>query len=225
MMVIFCDMTGGSCGTWSLSPISSCRVWVPGGSSMHRLGLAGAEVEVVAVVRDRLVQRRQVGVDQQVVVAGIGLVHACRRHAHVAQPEPHLEALGYHLAVVRPADIGIGVRGRGRVAGRPPGAASTDPRSRASGESGHGSLPGVALASAAVGGAALSRPTVIVICRRHDRGSCGIVLGVAEQHLQRILPGGSSIRRASVWPPPKWRWFLSLGIGSSSGGRSVLISR
>ena len=33
-----------------------------------RLGLAGAEVQVIEVVRNRLVERRQFGIDQQMVM-------------------------------------------------------------------------------------------------------------------------------------------------------------
>ena len=37
-----------------------------------RLGLPRAEVQVVEVARDRLVERRHRGVDQEMMVAGIG---------------------------------------------------------------------------------------------------------------------------------------------------------
>ena len=33
------------------------------------LGLAAAEVKVIEVIRDRLIERRQLGVDQQVMMA------------------------------------------------------------------------------------------------------------------------------------------------------------
>ena len=45
------------------------------------LGLAEAEMQVLAVVRDLLVERRQVGVDDQVMVAGVRLLHPGWRHA------------------------------------------------------------------------------------------------------------------------------------------------
>ena len=53
----------------------------------RRFGLAAAEVEMVLVIRDRLVERRQIRVDQEVVVAAVGSVGACRRDAHSVQPE------------------------------------------------------------------------------------------------------------------------------------------
>ncbi len=51
------------------------------------LGLAGAEVQMIEVVRNRLVERRQWSVDQQMVMSGIGLVDAGGCHAHV-KPRP-----------------------------------------------------------------------------------------------------------------------------------------
>jgi len=40
------------------------------------LGLAAAEVQMIKVARDRLIERRQLGIDQQVMVAGIFAVRA-----------------------------------------------------------------------------------------------------------------------------------------------------
>src|SRR5262249_13646795 len=56
-----------------------------------RFGLAGAEVQMVEIVRDGLVKRRQLGVDQQVVMAGVLAERAGRRDAHVAQAEIDLQ--------------------------------------------------------------------------------------------------------------------------------------
>ena len=58
----------------------------------HRLGLAEAEMQVVAIVGDRLVQRRQRRIDHQVVVAGVLRGDAGRRDAEIARAEPDLEA-------------------------------------------------------------------------------------------------------------------------------------
>ena len=44
-------------------------------------------MQVIEVIRDRLVERRQIGVDQQMMMTGIGLLDAGRRHAHVDKPE------------------------------------------------------------------------------------------------------------------------------------------
>ena len=51
------------------------------------LGLAGAEVEVIEVVGNGLVQRRQLGVDQQVVMARVRAIRAGGCHSHLAQTE------------------------------------------------------------------------------------------------------------------------------------------
>jgi len=48
-------------------------------------GLARSEMQMIEVIRYRLIQRRQLGVDQEMVVAGVGLFDARRRHAHVGK--------------------------------------------------------------------------------------------------------------------------------------------
>ena len=72
---------------WSLSPISELQRVLAVLERDLGLGLAGAEMQVVEVARDRLVERRQVGVDQQVMMAGVLAVRAGGRDAHVAQAE------------------------------------------------------------------------------------------------------------------------------------------
>jgi hypothetical protein len=70
---------------------------MPPGREVHRgFRLPGAEVEMVEVVRDRQVERRQLGVDQEVVVAGIGLVDAGGGHANIGEPEANRRPLGKH---------------------------------------------------------------------------------------------------------------------------------
>ena len=51
------------------------------------LGLPAAKVEMVFVVRDRLIEGRQIRIDQQVMMAGIGLLRSRGRNAHSMQPE------------------------------------------------------------------------------------------------------------------------------------------
>jgi|ERR1700757_5209404 hypothetical protein len=48
------------------------------------LGLHGAEVQMIEVVRNRLAERRQFGVDQQMVMARVLAVRPSGRNAHVA---------------------------------------------------------------------------------------------------------------------------------------------
>jgi hypothetical protein len=82
-----------------------------------RLGLSGAEVQVVEVVRNRLVQGRQRRVDQEVMVPGIGLVHAGRRDAHVEESEPDDRTRIDARAVLHVDEVDAGV-GRGGPAAR-----------------------------------------------------------------------------------------------------------
>ena len=51
------------------------------------LGLTAAKVQMVEVVGYRLIERRQVGIDQQVVMSRIRAIDAGRRYAHVSQAE------------------------------------------------------------------------------------------------------------------------------------------
>ncbi len=66
--------------------------------------------------------------------------------------------------------------------------------------------------------------TITVIFFDMTGGSCGTWSASPISSWMVWRPGGSSTK-VSVWPAPRWMCFLSLGIGSSSGGRSVSISR
>src|ERR1700735_3100934 len=70
-----------------------------------RLGLAGAEMEVVFVVRNWLIEGRQLRVDQEMVMSGIRLVHAGRSNAHLFKSEANREGGGNVRAVVRRHDV------------------------------------------------------------------------------------------------------------------------
>ena len=52
-----------------------------------RFSLSGAEMEMIEVVWDGLIERGQRGVDQQVMMPRVGLGYACRRNAHVQKAE------------------------------------------------------------------------------------------------------------------------------------------
>ncbi len=79
----------------------------------RRLGLSLAEVHVVRVGRDRQVERRRVGVDQQVMVAGVLHRDAGGRDAHAAQAEAHGHGARDRLAIVRRDDVELDVLRRG----------------------------------------------------------------------------------------------------------------
>jgi len=78
------------------------------------LGLAGAEVEVIEVVGDRLVERRQLGVDQQVVMSRIGAIRAGGGDAHFAQAEPYRRLGRDGRAILEVGEIDLGPRRRWR---------------------------------------------------------------------------------------------------------------
>ncbi len=81
------------------------------------LRLARAEVEMVEVVRDRLIERRQVRVDQHMVMSRVRPVRTGRGDAHVAQPEVDRELRGDVRAVLEVREIERGARRRcGRAA-------------------------------------------------------------------------------------------------------------
>src|SRR5262245_2341288 len=60
---------------------------LPGGQAHFSLSLAGAKMQVREVVWNRLIQWRQLGIDQQMMVTGVLSIGACRRHPHAAQPK------------------------------------------------------------------------------------------------------------------------------------------
>src|SRR5271168_3059604 len=85
----------------------------------HSFGLATAEMEMLLIVRDRLVEWRQIYVDQQMMVTGIRNERSRRRHAEVPGAKPHLKPGGMdHRAVSRPSDIDISAFRRRHAARR-----------------------------------------------------------------------------------------------------------
>jgi len=76
------------------------------------LGLSRPEVQMIEVIRDRLIQRRQLGVNQEMVVAGVGLFDARRRHAHVGKTEMNCRLLPNYGSLLQVDKINPGVRWR-----------------------------------------------------------------------------------------------------------------
>ena len=82
------------------------------------LGLPVAEVQMVLVRGNLLVERRQPDIDQQVMVAGVRNIDAGGSDPHVAEPEPHPKAaVGQaagidDFAVVGPANVDVCIVGR-----------------------------------------------------------------------------------------------------------------
>jgi hypothetical protein len=70
---------------------------------------------MVEVARDRLVERRQFRIDQQMMVACVGLLDACRRHTHVDQAEANRRMLGNDRTIVQANEIDLCVSRRRRA--------------------------------------------------------------------------------------------------------------
>jgi hypothetical protein len=73
-----------------------------------RLGLAGAEVQVVRVVRDRLVERWKFGIDQQVVMARVWTIRAGWGNAHALQSKINRQLGRNRVAVTETDEIDLG---------------------------------------------------------------------------------------------------------------------
>ena len=76
------------------------------------LGLAGAEVQVIEVVGNGLVERRQLGIDQQMVMARILALGPGRRNAHIAQAEGNLETCGNRRSILEIDEVDFRARTR-----------------------------------------------------------------------------------------------------------------
>ena len=80
------DITGEVCGCRSLSP-SQLQGMLTMLQRDLGFGLTAAEVEMIEVVRDGLVERGKLGVDEQVMVARVLAIGTGRSDAHVLQTE------------------------------------------------------------------------------------------------------------------------------------------
>jgi len=93
-----------------------------------RLGLSRSEVQVIEVIGNRLVQRRQWRVDHEMVVARIDLFDAGRCYAHVDETEAddrrtrHVGAVGWVYEI----DLRVSGRGMSTSSYRPRGCSRLD---------------------------------------------------------------------------------------------------
>ncbi len=126
-----------------------------------RLGLASAEMQVVFIVGDRLVERRERRVDQEMVMSGIRLLDSGRGDAHLRQSEPNRERCRHVSAILGGLDVDPGVR-RGRMAARGRRGLSGGSGRRRRFHDGYVNPLGV------------------------DRGRMRDVIGVTQQQLQRV---------------------------------------
>jgi hypothetical protein len=79
------------------------------------LGLAAAKMNVVEIARNRLIKRRQTGIDEKMMMTGIWLRGACRSDLHVLDPEMDRDLGGDRRTVLEIDKEYPGIRSR-----RPP---------------------------------------------------------------------------------------------------------
>jgi hypothetical protein len=82
------------------------------GQGDFRLGLTAAKMNVVEIARDRLIERRQSGIDEKVMMTGIWLRGAGRSDLHVLDPETDLDLGGDRRAVLEIDKEYPGIRSR-----------------------------------------------------------------------------------------------------------------
>ena len=92
------------------------------------LALPAAEMEMIEVIWDRLIERRQFGVDKQMMMAGIFAIGASGREAHVFQAEIYGEFRWQDRAFFdRISEINLGAWRRLRRAARQRGGRTAAP--------------------------------------------------------------------------------------------------
>src|SRR5229473_844001 len=78
------------------------------------LGLTAAKMNVVEIARDRLIERRQSGIDEKMMMTGIWLRGAGRSDLHVLDPEMDLDLGGDRRTVLEIDKEYPGIRSRRR---------------------------------------------------------------------------------------------------------------
>jgi hypothetical protein len=72
-------------------------------------------MEVIGISGNWFIQRRQIGIDQQMVMSGVDFFRARRRHAHAMETEVDGVSLGNGCAILEIDEIHCGtLRGRRR---------------------------------------------------------------------------------------------------------------
>ena len=89
-----------------------------GGKRDRCFRLSRSEMQMIEVVRDRLVQRRQLGVDQKVVVAGVSPVDPRRCYPHIDKAKANGRILRKNRAILQPHETELGVTRRCRTDSR-----------------------------------------------------------------------------------------------------------
>src|SRR5215470_18342591 len=74
-----------------------------------RLGLSRAKMQVIEIIGNGLIQRRQWDVHHQVMVAGIGFFNTSRRHPHVDEAESYDRLARYVGSIGWKDEIDLGI--------------------------------------------------------------------------------------------------------------------
>ena len=82
-----------------------------------RLGLSRAKMQVIEIIRNGLIQRRQRDVHHQVMVAGIGFLDTSRGHPHVNEPKAYGRLARYVGSIGRVDEINLGIGRSGMSTG------------------------------------------------------------------------------------------------------------
>src|SRR5215467_7554070 len=82
-----------------------------GGEVDFSLGLTGTKMQVIEVIWNRLIQRRHLRIEQQMMVAGILPIGARRRHSHAAKPKMNGRLGRQRITVLKVDKINSGPRG------------------------------------------------------------------------------------------------------------------
>ena len=85
---------------------------LPRGQVDFSLGLAGAKMQVVEVVWNRFIQRRQIGIDYQMVVSRIRSIGPRRCYPHTTKPKMNSQLGRHRIAILKVDEIDCGPRRR-----------------------------------------------------------------------------------------------------------------
>ena len=85
------------------------------GQCDFHLGLTAAKMNVVEIARNRLIERRQFGIDEKVMMTGIWLHDAGRGDLHVLNSETDPDLGGDCRSVLEIDKEYPGIRSRGRL--------------------------------------------------------------------------------------------------------------
>ena len=82
-----------------------------------RLGLSRAKMQMIKIIWNGLIERREWGVHHQMMVAGIGFFDPGRRHPHIHQAKAYGQLTRYVGSIGWGGEINLGIGGGGMSTG------------------------------------------------------------------------------------------------------------